>query len=244
MKKLNWINIGANTRLVFLFGLLVFLYSFTTFRNNNRKVAKIEVQFEGNDQQYVTQEMVNKLLIEKKQGTSNIRKDAIDLNQLEKVLNNSNMIEKSQVFVSVNGVLKALVKQKTPVARVLTKDSSFYIDYQGNKMPLSAIQSARIPLVLGEVKKENKKQYVALFRYIFDDDFLKQNIIGMQIYPNGAIKMLNRNYNYEIDFGRPIHIEKKFKNYEAFLQKAVVDSTINKYKKIDLKFTEQVVCTK
>jgi cell division protein FtsQ len=244
MKKLNWINIGANTRLVFLFGLLVFLYSFTTFRNNNRKVAKIEVQFEGNDQQYVTQEMVNKLLIEKKQGTSNIRKDAIDLNQLEKVLNNSNMIEKSEVFVSVNGVLKALVKQKTPVARVLTKDSSFYIDYQGNKMPLSAIQSARIPLVLGEVKKENKKQYVALFRYIFDDDFLKQNIIGMQIYPNGAIKMLNRNYNYEIDFGRPIHIEKKFKNYEAFLQKAVVDSTINKYKKIDLKFTEQVVCTK
>jgi cell division protein FtsQ len=244
MKKYSWINVGDNFKLLLVFGLLLFLYSFTTLRNNNRKVAKIEVLFEGNDQQFISQEMVNKLLIEKKQVTSNIRKDAIDLNSLEKVLNNSNMIEKSEVFISVNGGLKAIIKQKTPIARFLTKNASFYIDYQGNKMPLSPIRSARVPVISGEINKKNKKQFVALLRYIFDDDFLKQNIVGMQIYPNQAIKMTNRNYNYEIDFGRPIHIERKFKNYEAFLQKAIIDSTINKYKKIDLKFTQQVVCTK
>lgn len=244
MKKFNWIKIGDNFKLFFLFGLLVFLYSFTTIRNNHRKVTKMEVKFEGNDQQFITPEMVNKLLIEKKQVTSNIRKDAIDLDKLEKTLNNSNMIEKSEVFISVNGVLKTVVKQKTPIVRILTKNTFFYLDYQGNKMPLSAIRSARIPLVSGNINKENKKQFIALFRYIFDDDFLKKNIISMEIYPNGAIKMLNRNYNYEIDFGRPINIEKKFKNYEAFLQKVVLDGTINKYKKIDLKFIEQVVCTK
>jgi cell division protein FtsQ len=33
------------------------------------------------------------------------------------------------------------------------------------------------------------------------------------------------------------------KDYKAF-SKAVVDSTLYKYKKIDLRFTKQVVCTK
>jgi cell division protein FtsQ len=36
----------------------------------------------------------------------------------------------------------------------------------------------------------------------------------------------------------------KFKNYKAFFQKAVLDSSLYNYKKIDLRFTQQVVCTK
>jgi cell division protein FtsQ len=36
---------------------------------------------------------------------------------------------------------------------------------------------------------------------------------------------------------------KKIKDYKVF-QKAVLDSSLYKYKKIDLRFTKQVVCTK
>jgi fructosamine-3-kinase len=53
--------------------------------------------------------------------------------------------------VSVDGVLKAVVEQKTPVARVFANEGSFYIDYEGNKMPLSANYTARVPLVSGEI---------------------------------------------------------------------------------------------
>jgi cell division protein FtsQ len=56
--------------------------------------------------------------------------------------------------------------------------------------------------------------------------------------------MRNRNYNYQIDFGGLINIEQKFQNYKAFFQKVSLDNTLDKYKKIDLRFTEQVVCTK
>jgi cell division protein FtsQ len=38
-------------------------------------------------------------------------------------------------------------------------------------------------------------------------------------------------------------MEQKFKDYKAFFQ-AVLDSSLYKYKKIDLRFTKQVVCTK
>jgi cell division protein FtsQ len=62
--------------------------------------------------------------------------------------------------------------------------------------------------------------------------------------PNGSLIMINRNYSYQLVFGRPINIEKKFKNYKAFFQKAVLDSSLLKYKIVNLKFTQQVVCTK
>jgi cell division protein FtsQ len=240
MKLFNW----ANIRLVLMFSLVIFLFSFTSNRNNNRKLTKAVVIFVGNTEPFVDQETVNKLLIENNKDAKSIGKDKLDLNKLEKGLNAQEMIEKSDVFVSIDGVLKAVVKQKTPIARVFDGDNSFYIDYEGNKMPLSTNFTARVPLVSGEINKKNSEDLAELFRIIYDDVFLKKNIIGAQILPNGSIKMLNRNYNYQIDFGGTVRMKAKFNNYKAFFQKAVLDSSLYKYKTIDLRFAQQVVCTK
>jgi cell division protein FtsQ len=240
MKLFNWTNI----RLILMFSLVIFLYSFTSNRNNNRKLTKSAVIFIGNTAPFVNQETVNKLLIENNKDAKSIGKDKLDLNRLEKVLNAQEMIEKSDVFVSIDGVLKAVVKQKTPIARVFNGDASFYIDYEGNTMPLSTNFTARVPLVSGEINKKNSEKLAELFRIIYDDEFLKKNIIGVQIMPNGSLKMLNRNYNYQIDFGGTVRMEAKFNNYKAFFQKAVLDSSLYKYKTIDLRFAQQVVCTK
>jgi cell division protein FtsQ len=227
-----------------MFSLVIFLFSFTSNRNNNRKLSKAVVVFVGDNAPFVDQETVNKLLIENNKDAKSIGKDKLDLNRLEKVLNAQEMIEKSDVFVSIDGVLKAVVKQKTPIARVFDGDNSFYIDYEGNTMPLSANFTARVPLVSGEINKKNSEELAELFRIIYDDAFLKKNIIGVQIMPNGSLKMLNRNYNYQIDFGGTVRMKAKFNNYKAFFQKAVLDSSLYKYKKIDLRFAQQVVCTK
>lgn len=237
-------NIWINIRLILIFGLIVALYSFTSIKNQNRKLSKTMVQFVGENNQFLTRETVNKLLIENNSDIKTLTKVKLDLNKLEKIVNKNNMVEKSQVFLSIDGVLIAIVKQRTPIVRVINNDTSFYVDYQGNKMPLSDDYSARVPLVLGEINNNNRAELHTLFKYIYDDDFLKKNIIGIQLFNNGAIKLMNRNYNYEIDFGRSQNIEKKFNNYKAFFQKAVQDSSITKYKTITLRFTQQVVCTK
>jgi cell division protein FtsQ len=111
-------------------------------------------------------------------------------------------------------------------------------------MPLSTNFTARVPLVSGEINKKNYAKLSELFRIIHNDEFLKKNIIGVQIMPNGSLKMYNRNFNYQIDFGRTVRMKAKFNNYKAFFQKAVLDSSLNKYRIIDLRFAQQVVCTK
>jgi cell division protein FtsQ len=240
MKVFNWNNI----RLLLMFCLVIFLFSFTSKRNSKRKLTKSVVVFVGDNALFLKNETVNKLLIENNANASSIRKDGLDLNKLEQVLNAQEMIEKADVYVSIDGVLKAVVKQKTPIARVFNKNGSFYVDNEGGIMPLSANFTARVPLVSGEINKKNNKDLFRLFKVIYDDAFLRKNIIGIAIMPNGSLLMQNRNYNYQIDFGGLINIEQKFQNYKAFFQKVSLDSSLQKYKKIDLRFTEQVVCTK
>ena len=240
MKKFNWTNI----RLVLMLGIVVFLFSFTSKRNEARKLTKSMVVFVGDNALFIKRETVNKLLIENKDNASGIQKDKLDLNKLERTLDSNDLIEKSDVFVSIDGVLKAVVKQKTPIARVLNGSGSFYIDYEGGRMPLSDNFTARVPLVSGVINKKNSEELAQLFRMIYDDDFLKKNIISVEVMPNGSLKMLNRNFDYQIDFGKITNAERKFKDYKAFFQKAVLDSSLYKYNKIDLRFTKQVVCTK
>lgn len=227
-----------------MFSLVIFLFSFASNRNLGRKLTKSTVVFVGDNAPFVDQETVNKLLIENKKDAQSIGKDKVDLNKLEKALNTHEMIEKSDVFVSIDGVLKAVVKQKTPIARIFEGDNSFYIDYEGNRMPLSTNFTARVPLVSGELNKKNSEDLVEFFRLIYNDAFLKKNIIGVNVLPSGSLKMLNRNFNYQIDFGGTVRMKAKFNNYKAFFQKAVLDSSLYKYKIIDLRFSQQVVCTK
>ena len=240
MKLFSW----ANIRLVLMFALVIFLFSFTSKRNEERKLTKSKVIFLNDSVTFIKHEMVNKLLIENKRDASSIQKDKLDLNKLEKSINSNPMIEKSEVFVSIDGVLKAVVKQKTPIARVFNDEGSFYIDYQGNIMPLSDEFTARVPIISGEISKENKGNFDKLLRFVYKDDFLKKNIIGIQILPDGSLKMMNRNFDYEIEFGKIVNVKRKFSNYKAFFQKAVLDSSLQNYKKINLRFIQQVVCTK
>ena len=240
MKIFTWTNI----RLVLMIMLVLFLFSFASMRNENRKIAKIDVEIVDKDTPFLLPEMVNKLLIEKNEHSKTITKEGLDLKKLEKSVNNNDFVQKSEVFVSVDGVLKAVVKQKTPVGRVVSETGSFYVDYEGNRMPLSENYSARVPLVSGKINAVENEKLSEVLKMIYEDDFLKKNIIGVQVVPNGNLIMQNRNYDYTIDFGKIINIDRKFKNYKAFFQKAVSDSTLNNYKKINLKFTQQVVCIK
>src|SRR6218665_3342495 len=183
MKIFNWTNI----RLMLMIILVISMFSFTSYRNEHRKIKKTEVIFVGENTLFLKAETVNKLLIEKNGDLKTFNKLDLDLKKLESSINEQKMVEKADVFVSVDGVLKAVVKQKTPVARVFDEMGSFYIDYEGNRMPLSDNYTARVPLLSGEITVVEKEKLSEVLRMIEQDEFLKKNIIGVQVLPNGSL---------------------------------------------------------
>ena len=123
MKHFNWINI----RLFLMILLVIGLFSFTSIRNSNQKIKKIEVKIIDQNMPLLKPEMVNKLLIEKNQDLKTITKDDLDLNKLEKIVGKQHFVEQADVFITVDGVLKAVVKQKTPVGRMMEAQGSFIL---------------------------------------------------------------------------------------------------------------------
>ena len=234
----------SNIRLLLICILVFFLYSFSNHRNQNRFLQSSEVLFEGENTNFVTQETVNKLLICSRTNVKTIKKVNLNLKNAEKTLDQHPMIEKSEVYVSVDGRLKARVIQKTPIGRFFTNSDSFYIDLQGNKMPLSNQETARVPLITGEISAANFNKLTPILKQIYTDDFLSKNIIGLQILPDLSVVLKNRNYDYQILFGQLVNIESKFKNYKAFFQKASQGEILKKYSSINLTFKHQVVATK
>ncbi|MEQ3661509.1 MAG: cell division protein FtsQ [Flavobacterium sp.] len=241
MRRLNWQNI----RLVLIIVLMVFLYSFSMKRNSERLLKSVNISFaEDKENYFITHEMVNNLLIQNSGKPLTIKKEKVDLNTLETVLEDHEMIEKAEVFSGIDGSLNAHIKQKTPIVRYMSDNAKYYLDNKGDKIPLSENFSARVPVVIGQINNAKKSDYVYLFNEISNDDFLKKSITGLAILPSGSIVMTNRDYEFKIFFGKPINVDKKLKNYKAFYKHAIKDTLIKNYKSVNLVFTEQVVCKK
>ena len=227
-----------------LIGGLGFLSSFSEKRNLNKKVTDIIIEFEAGDNQFLTHSMVDKLLIQNDTTVKNQAKSVINLYSLEKTVSENPYVENAAVFLTISGTLKTIIKQRSPVARIINKKDSYYVDKQGVKIPLSSNFSARVMLVSGVKKEEEVKEILPLISFILEDDFLRKEVVGIEKFDDGEYQFSVRSGNYKIDFGKLSEIDVKFKKLKAFYNKTFEDKTIEEYKTINLKYHNQVVCAK
>ena len=228
---------------LFLLGLVVFLYAFSSFKNNSRPVSSVNVQFTGEDNVFITSEMVNKLLIQSQKKLYFLPKDAIDLKEMEFLLESNDMIKSAQVYLTVNGEVRVIVEQKRPIARV-DSDDVFYIDEDGFRMPLSSQHSARVPLAYGIVDEADLETVYKVALTVYKDSFLKTYVTEIHQNENKEISLKLRLLDFEVLVGTLDNLEIKLQNLKAFYQKAKKDTMLDIYKSVNLQFENQVVCTK
>ena len=228
---------------LFLLGLVVFLYAFSSFKNNSRPVSSVNVQFTGEDNVFITSEMVNKLLIQSQKKLYFLPKDAIDLKETEFLLESNDMIKSAQVYLTVNGEVRVKVEQKRPIARVAS-DDVFYIDEDGFRMPLSSQHSARVPLAYGIVDEADLETVYKVALTVYKDSFLKTYVTEIHQNENKEISLKLRLLDFEVLVGTLDNLEIKLQNLKAFYQKAKKDTMLDIYKSVNLQFDNQVVCTK
>ncbi|MDR6302068.1 cell division protein FtsQ/DivIB [Mesonia maritima] len=236
--KINWNYIKAFALLI----LVVFLYSFSAKRHATRNLKSVEVAFTNGENLYITENAVNKLLIVNPDSVQNVSKEILVLNKLESVLDNHDMIEDAEVYLTVDGSLGTLITQRKPIARVANK-KHFYIDTNGKKMPLSANYSARVPWVSNISEKEIAEIF-PLLKKIEKDEFLTKHITAIDRLENGDYKLQLRTLDFEVLFGKISAIERKVDNFKAFYKKAYIDKKLDAYTSVNLQFENQVVCTK
>ena len=221
----------------------MFLFAFSSIRNSSRRVSALEVKFLGDENLFITHETVSKLLIQNQQSVTNKPKEIIDLNGLENALTANPLIKEAQVFIDVEGKITAEIKQRKPIARVST-NASYYIDDTGSYMPLSTNYTARVPLITGTVFKNDLANVYTIASKIQQDDFLKKHVVEIHQNDNKTIDLKFRLNSFTIQLGSLKALDKKINNLKAFYQKAMKDNTLESYSVVNLRFDNQVICTK
>ena len=222
-------------------GVLVFLFIFSNHRNTQKIIKKIDIQFESEEPYFLTYEIVNKLLIQNNERVQKQAKSVIDLYRLEEQVLENPYVEKVSLFITVDGNLNTVIKQRKPIARILNGNSSYYVDSQAVKVPISENYSARVPVISGISNKNEVSKLIVLLNKIADDNFLSKEIIGIESKVQNEYLFTVRSGDYRINFGDLTEIERKIKKIKAFYNKAFLDSTIHKYKTINIKYHNQVV---
>ena len=229
---------------IFFILLIAGLFGFANYRNSARKITDIQVEFEQGDNLFLSSQMVNKLLTQSLGNLKNKTKENILLKVLEQGVEENKMVEKAEVYLTVDGVLKTKVLQRKPIARVQVNGNSYYLDRQGKKMPLSKNYSARVPIVTGVKSDADLNLVYQFINKVLDDEFMKKQIISIRINSKSEFVLKTRMGNQVIEFGKLEKIAIKIKKLKAFYQKVVKDKSLSKYSKINLEYSKQVVCTK
>ncbi|GGG53211.1 cell division protein FtsQ [Croceivirga lutea] len=237
--KINWTPL----KVIVLAFIIVGLYGFSNYRSAKKEIEDIEIKFLGDNNLYLTEDAVNKMLIQNHGSVKNQSRDAIVLNTIEEVIETNAMVKQAQVYLTVNGELISEIELKKPIARIEV-GSSFYLDDSGKQMPLSKFHSARVPLITGKVSGEALKDCYEILEYINQDDFLRKNVVGIHIEDIGSYLLKLRVDAFELRLGGVEDLNQKFKNFMAFYLKAKKDKTLTQYTTVSLEFDNQVVCTK
>ena len=234
--RFNWGKILLVLSLIFSIGVL---YA-SNLKNNSRIINKIHVKILPNSSYFISadsiQNSINKYIL-----TS---KDSISLSEIELEIDKNTYVEKSEVHMSMGQELNVDVKQKEPIGRVITADSIFYLDKNSNFMSLSKLKSSNVPVVFGFNEYSDLKYLTKISLMIKNDEFLNKNISQIFIKDDQKIDLKMRGNNTIIEFGNNNRLKNKIQNLKAFYNRAISKNEIDKYKKINLRFENQVVVLK
>lgn len=146
------------------------------------------------------------------------------------------------VYSTPDGTLFITVWQRKPLMRFIGPYESFYIDTEGREMPLSARYSAEVMAVTGV--PDRKLLSDSLFRvveYIAQEPFLNALIGEIQVYPDHTLEIIPRIGDNRIFMGDAGDFEWKLAKLRAFYQQGLPNVGWDKYSRIDLAYSNQVV---
>ncbi len=178
----------------------------------------------------------------------------LKISEIERYLDLHPYIADAEVYTSFNGTLSVTIKQRQPVVRIVDyTNNQFYMDAQGMRMPLSNKTVSYVPIASGYIasvasdtlRKYKVYQDIVQLTKAIDADLLMKNQID-QIYVNSKqeFELIPKVGNQLIVLGKAEDIEKKFDKLKIYYEQGIPKVGWTAYRTINLKFENQIVCTK
>jgi cell division protein FtsQ len=255
LKKINWRAILFGFLWFISLSGLITLMSFIEVKKSALKCKDVKVLLPGQFN-FIERDEVDRILMQN--GGAMLGKDMNDINihKLENALKANPFIEFAKVYADMTGVIHVQIRQREPVLRVVNMANlHFYIDGNGNKIPLSDNYTAKVLVASGLIEEDfsgrvdtlKTKMARDLFRtalYIKSDTLWDNQIEQLFVDLKGDIEMVPRVGGHKIILGSADSLQIKFRNLLVFYKKAIPKVGWDTYKTINLKYANQIVCEK
>lgn len=256
-------------RIFYTIGLITLVVILVSVRKNYRNTIcndlKVTV-LDSNDAKYITENSVTNYLL------TNIDTDIegnlfknIDLSFIEDLMQSHPYVKTVEVFRNGSNILEIKLTQRKPFIRIFDKKNfSFYIDNEGYILPLSKNYASYVSIFTGNIPHYDSlfgsgnihninneifdtSNYQLIYNFakkIQSDDFMNSLIDQVNVLPDNEFELVPKIGDYKILFGTIDSAEVKFENLMAFYQQAAPKVGWDKYSELNLKYTNQIVCTK
>ncbi len=241
-------------------GLLA-LSGFAYHIRSNEKISKVEVRISpSNTTGFVTEDQV---IAKVNPGDTLLgyRIKELDESAIVKELNKNEFIEQTDCYIGLKGEIFIHAKERTPIVRVYEKNqSSYYIDQNGDFFSVHPNYAPRVIIANGYFDNTRQNE----FGNIYDTVYRKTPLFSMftllqkirasnffqlqvsQIYLNsmGEWELVPEFGEHVVLLGDLNNLDEKLNNLHAFYKEVSRSNDWEKYQLINLKYQNQIVCTK
>lgn len=182
---------------------------------------------------------------------------------IHEILDQNPYVKSADIQIGIDGNMKVDVTLREAIVRIINVNgSSYYLSTDGWIMPVNPGHSSRVPVINGHIKEgfrlenmygtnvielpENSvvRKLYALSLHIVDDEFLSRLISQVYVDRQGEMELSPMVGSYTIHFGAPVDMEEKFSKLKAYYREGAGKAGWIDYKSIDLRYKNQVICSK
>lgn len=228
-----------------LLAYIIFTFAFVNKKSDAILVTGIDIDIiDSLNTHFICDSEIKNLILKNHPDIIGKQASKIDKEYLEQVINKIPSVKNTEVFTSLKGCLHLEIEQRKPIVRLL-KGKGFYIDEEGKRMPLSSSYTSRVLVVSGHIKdKTIESDLMPLVNFITKDEFWSSQINQIYVDSNSEYILIPRVGGQKIEMGKIDNFERKFSKLYALYKDGFSTVGWNKYKNINLKYENQVVCTK
>jgi cell division protein FtsQ len=243
---------------------LVGLMGFIFVERGNQQLRDIEVRICRQGQNGFLNEDTLYNTIAAYNNIKTLKVKQVHTDSLEELIHRNPYVENVDVFVNIDNQLMVNVEEKAVVLRIFNRShNGYYIDENAGILPLSTQFSPRVLIANGYIdiacQSGNNSIYDSLYstegrnllgelftltKLIRQSKFLQAQISQIYVNSKGEFDLIPQVGNQLIRFGHIDSASEKLKKLEVFYKKALVKEGWDKYKTINLKYKDQVVCSK
>lgn len=266
MKKIIHIVIWT----VLIIGVVVLL-AFTKSTHNERSIneliVKISYAENAKSDILITYEDVESYLFHHFDSIEHKSIGEVSIFEIEQKLSEMDYVEDVEAFIQLNGDIHISITQRRPLIRIMHQNGeSYYLDREGKIMPIRDRYPSKLMICNGfighqryvnnidsipypenadyEVLSQNLKDIYFLAKEIDDNPLLKTQVTQIYLNEKKEFELIPLIGDQIIYLGDISRLKEKLMYLETFYHQETNNLGWTQYKTLNLKFRNQVVCTK